>query len=649
MVPCPLATELRTYLMNRALGHLLWMFLAATANAEEAGSITWMTQRGRLLASEDFVAPLASFTGEPVGFASGFSGWRFNHNPKAGQWIQSDGVFTGVELVESHHPATASYGLQFKDAIIQCEVRLDQVAAEGRPYRNVFINVTDQKDHVCQLSVGQGGVFLTPFDNSKINDKTGQRQRGVSAKAFLPVNLDTWHTLTLEIRGEEAVGTLDGHRITLSNPLLGCEKHSVLIGAGTQSSFRHFRVWEALPNPDWPMHRAAILAATQPDVQATFHTETLAELDAAIDQAISDGVILGASLWVERNGAAYHRAYGTRASSPTIEPMTEDTICDLASITKAVATATAAMLCVERGLFQLDDPIAKHLPEFAGEGRDTITIRHLLLHTSGLQVNLNGSQPPLPRTSAEAFAQVCREKPRFEPGSAFAYSSVGSLMLGLVIERVTGQTLDAFCITEIFHPLQMPDTLFRPIGDNLTRVAPSSAPRRGLVDDTVARELGGVSGHASLFSTTGDLARFARMMLHGGELDGVQILQSETIRLMTSVQSPKELRSPDASNLPVRRGLGWDIDTPYRTPPHPYSLARGSLFPIGSYGHTGWTGQMLWIDPASKTFVIFLCNRYVPSGNDTRPAVYQLHHRISTLAAKAVKGFDVRQGGSVSP
>ncbi|MFO1486304.1 MAG: serine hydrolase [Verrucomicrobiaceae bacterium] len=374
----------------------------------------------------------------------------------------------------------------------------------------------------------------------------------------------------------------------------------------------------------------------------TFEEDKLAGLDSAVTQAISNSNIVGAALWMERNGVSYHKAFGNRALKPGVEPMTEDTIFDVASVTKVVATASAAMLCVERGLMQLDDPVSSHLPEFTGEGREKITVKHLLLHSSGLQVNLNGTKQPFSHTLAEGYAQICREKLLFEPGSAFSYSSVGSMLLGLVIEKVSGRRFDAFCTTEIFKPLKVHDTLFRPSGETLKRVAPSSSPQRGLVDDTVAREIGGVSGHASLFTTTGDLARFARMMLNGGELDGVRVFKPETIQLMTSVQSLPDLRSPDAKNLPVRRGLGWDIDTPYRTPPHDYSLARGALFPIGSYGHTGWTGQMLWIDPFSKTFIIFLCNRYGPDGKDTRPAVYQLHHRISTLAAEAVKGFDFK-------
>jgi len=390
--------------------------------------------------------------------------------------------------------------------------------------------------------------------------------------------------------------------------------------------------------------------------KTALRVEKLNELDATIKQAVRDSMILGASLWVESHGVSYHMALGQRALKPVPEAMTEDTLFDVASITKVMAAASAAMLCIERGLFKLDDQVSQHLPEFTGVGREKITLRHLLLHTSGLPVNLIPKTQPF-TTYDEAIAQICHTKLLFEPGSQFAYSSVGTMLLGGVIERVTGRKFDEFCTTEIFRPLRMNDTVFRPSGEQLKRVSPSSAPERGLVDDTVARLAGGVSAHASLFTTTADMARFARMMLNHGELDGVRVLKPETVRLMTSVQSPAGLTSPDANDLPVRRALGWDIDTPYRTPPHNYTLHRGALFPIGGYGHTGWTGQMLWIDPFSRTFVIFLCNRYVDASKDTRPAIYQLHHRISTLAAEAVRDFDFKnvpgalpghgEGGSV--
>jgi len=379
-------------------------------------------------------------------------------------------------------------------------------------------------------------------------------------------------------------------------------------------------------------------AATLGDV---FRSEKLAEIDSAIGQAIRESKIVGGALWIERDGAAYHKAFGNRALTPEKEPMSEDTIFDVASITKVVATATVAMQCVERGVMQLDAPLSKYLPAFTGEGREKITIRHVLLHTSGLKTNLDPKKQPF-ASRDEAVAQACREKPLFEAGAAYAYSSVGTMLLGAAVERVTARAFDEYCAAEIFLPLGMKDTGFRPGAELLPRVAPSSAPRRGQVDDFMARTMGGGAGHASLFTTTADLARFARMMLNLGELDGARVLRADTVKLMTSVQSPPGLRCPGAGNLPVRHALGWDIDTPYRTPPHPYGLHRGALFPVGSYGHAGWTGQMLWIDPFSRTFVVFLCNRYQPGAPTIPDDSYHLHYRIATLAAESVKGFDFK-------
>jgi CubicO group peptidase (beta-lactamase class C family) len=416
-------------------------------------------------------------------------------------------------------------------------------------------------------------------------------------------------------------------------------------------SLRHALVAACLLLPVGWIQAAPPVAApvVLPSLEQVLDAEKLREMDAEIRQAVADGRLVGAVLWVERLGRAHQVAVGHRALQPQPEPMTQDTLFDLASITKVVATAAAAMLGVQRGVMALDDPVSRYLPSFSGEGREQVTIRHLLLHSSGLQATLNGTRPPLSRSPSQALELACRETLRSKPGSAFAYSSVGSMLLAMAIEKAVAKPFEVFCREEIFQPLGMSDTCFRPGAALLPRVAPSSAPARGLVDDHIAREMGGVAGHASLFSTTADLARFARMMLAGGSLEGRQLFTPATVALMTSVQTPPNLRSPDAGNLPVKRGLGWDIHTPYRMPPHDYSLARGALFPIGSYGHTGWTGQMLWIDPHSKTFVIFLCNRYGPQGRDSRAEVYQLHHRLSTLAAQAVRGVDFSALKSLQP
>ena len=233
-----------------------------TASADDLPQ-TLLTTRGKMLVSEDFSKPLAPFTGKPVGFASGFSGWRFNAGPgtgKSGRWEQVEGTFKGIESPEAHHPATASFGIQFTDAIVQCDVRLNDVPAEGRQYRSLFVKATDAKDYVISLSVGPGGLFLTPYDAERINPTTKQRDKGPVSRVPATVKLNEWHTVVLEIKGDEVVGTLDNKSTTLSNPLIATAKHSLMLGAGTEASFRNLRVWEALPNAEWPQNKARLTA-----------------------------------------------------------------------------------------------------------------------------------------------------------------------------------------------------------------------------------------------------------------------------------------------------------------------------------------------------------------------------------------------------
>ena len=248
---------------------LTLLFCAWTCVALAADELpkTLMTTRGKLLVSEDFTPPLAPVTGKPVGFASGFTGWRYNAGPvggKSGQWKLADGCFTGMESPGANHPATASFGFQFTDAIIQCEVRLNDVPDEGRKYRSLFVKATDAKDYVISLSIGPGGLFLTPYDADRINPATKQREKGTTSRVPAQVKLNEWHTVVLEIKGNEVVGTLDGKSTILSNPLISVAKHSIMLGAGTEASFRHLRVWEALPNPDWSAAKATLQTASKP-------------------------------------------------------------------------------------------------------------------------------------------------------------------------------------------------------------------------------------------------------------------------------------------------------------------------------------------------------------------------------------------------
>jgi hypothetical protein len=202
-----------------------------------------------------------------VGFASGFSGWRYNGGAtggKGGRWEIANGEFSGIETPGANHPATASFGMTFQNVIIQCEVRLNNVPDEGRKYRSLFVKATDAKDYVISLSLGQGGLFLTPYDADKINPGTKQREKGTTVKLLKPIKLNEWHAIVLEIQGDEVVGTLDGQSITLSNRLIGNAKHSLMLGAGTEASFRKLRVWEALPKAEWQKNKAKLSAVVKP-------------------------------------------------------------------------------------------------------------------------------------------------------------------------------------------------------------------------------------------------------------------------------------------------------------------------------------------------------------------------------------------------
>jgi len=368
---------------------------------------------------------------------------------------------------------------------------------------------------------------------------------------------------------------------------------------------------------------AATVAAFAGD---RFNSAKLSQMDEEIQRAITEHKLPGGVLWIECQGSNYHKAFGLRSVFPTAEAMTEDTIFDVASLTKVLATVPALMVLYERGKLKLEEPVVTYLPEFKGGGKEAITVRHLLTHTSGFARGLG--QEPDWFDFKSAFKMVCAETPSEPPGAAFLYCDLNFIVLGEVLQRLAGMKLDEFCAREIFKPLKMVDTCFLPSVAVRLRIAPTEKVGRmvlrGTVHDFKAQGMGGVAGHAGLFTTAADVARFARMVLNKGKLDGSQILKAETVNLMTSVQSPGHVRA--------RRGLGWDIDSDFSRP-------RGDLFPIGSFGHTGFTGVCLWIDPFSQTFWMFLSNRIHPdpSGN-----IYPLQRTLATLAAEAVVGFDFR-------
>ena len=343
------------------------------------------------------------------------------------------------------------------------------------------------------------------------------------------------------------------------------------------------------------------------------------DLDRAVNDAIAQKRLPGAVLLVGHDGqVVYEKAYGRRAEVPAPEAMTTDTIFDLASLTKVVATTSSLMKLFEQGKFRLNDKVTDYIPEFQG-GKSDITIRNLLTHFSGLKPDV--PLEPVWSGYDTGIKLATTDPPAGPPTARFVYSDINFELLGEIVHRISGQSLADYARQNIFLPIGMKETMFQPPASLIPRIAPTERvnktgpPLRGVVHDPTARYMGGVAGHAGLFSTAADLSRFAQMMINGGELDGVRILSPLTIQKFTEPQSP-----PDQ---PILRGLGWDIDSQY-------SANRGELFPIGSYGHTGFTGTSLWIDPSTKSYVILLANAVHPNG---RPPVTPLRAKVATIAA----------------
>jgi uncharacterized protein YbbC (DUF1343 family)/CubicO group peptidase (beta-lactamase class C family) len=363
----------------------------------------------------------------------------------------------------------------------------------------------------------------------------------------------------------------------------------------------------------------AVLAAYAACAQ-TFSASPL--LDRAVEQAIHEDRIPGAVLLIGHKGQIVHcKAYGKRALLPTPEPMTVDTIFDLASLTKVVATTSSLMKLFEEGRFRLNDRVTQYLPEFQ-DGKSDLTIRNLFTHFSGMPPDLVLNPPWSGYRTGIHKAMI--EKPNAPPGAYFVYSDINFILLGELVHRLSGQMLSDYARAHIFLPLGMRETMFQPAAPLIPRIAPTErdgphgAPLRGVVHDETSRYMGGVAGHAGLFSTAGDLARFCEMMLRKGELDGTRLFSPLTLEKFTTPQSP--------ADQPILRGLGWDIDSQF-------SGNRGELFPIGSYGHTGFTGTSIWIDPVSDTYVILLANSVHPF---RRPAITGLRGKIATIAAAAL-------------
>ncbi len=370
-----------------------------------------------------------------------------------------------------------------------------------------------------------------------------------------------------------------------------------------------------------------------PPASVGMDASRLARIDDALNRAVEAGNVPGAVALVGRGGKiVYAKAVGRRAVEPEAEPMTRDTVFDMASLTKPVATATSVMILLERGQVRLSDRLGRLLPEFDNHGKGHITVEQLLRHRSGLLPdNPIGDYADGPEAAWKNLANLDLQHP---PGERFVYSDVNFQILGRIVEKLSGKALDEFALENIYRPLGMASTRFLPTDEEasdsyLDRIAPTERDGgrmlRGVVHDPRSRALGGVAGHAGLFSSADDLAVFAQTLLDGGQApNGHRLLAPLTVRLITS---------PGIEPEGQRRGLGWDIGTGFSSP-------RGALFGPTSFGHTGFTGTSVWIDPETRTFVILLTSRLHPAGD--KPSPIALRREVATLAAASILDADPR-------
>jgi uncharacterized protein YbbC (DUF1343 family)/CubicO group peptidase (beta-lactamase class C family) len=354
-------------------------------------------------------------------------------------------------------------------------------------------------------------------------------------------------------------------------------------------------------------------------VDLATYADRLAPVDAIVNNAVAQGHTPGAVVLVGHQGKViYRKAFGNRSLDPTIEPMTVDTVFDMASLTKVMATTGSVMRMVQLGQIKLNDPIARYIPEFAQNGKQDVTIRQLLTHYSGLKPDLD--LKPEWTSQLEAFRLASAEKLINPPGSTFLYSDINFIVLGELVQKLSNMMLNRYAETFIFEPFGMTNSKFLPPQSWYSRIAPTQKDERsglvlrGLVHDPSARQMGGIAGHAGLFSTADDTAKFAQALLNGG----APVWSRLTVEKMTTPQQPP--------NMTVLRGLGWDIDSPF-------SSNRGELLPVGSFGHTGFTGTSLWIDPTTDTYIVILTNAvHVKGGN-----VITLRTEVATAVAAALE------------
>ncbi len=364
---------------------------------------------------------------------------------------------------------------------------------------------------------------------------------------------------------------------------------------------------------------------TKPPALIGIDAQRLNAIDDIVNEGLAQEKMPGCVVLIGRKeGVAFLRSYGYRQLQPEKLEMTTETLFDLASLTKPIATATSIMVLAQQGKVDLNATVATYIPDFAQNGKDRITVRHLLTHTGGLIAD--NSIKDYANGPGEAFKNINALKPNAAPGETFVYSDVGFIVLGQIVKAVSGKDVHEFSQENIFKPLNMTETGYLPSDELKSRAAVTEQRdghwMQGEVHDPRAFELNGVAGHAGLFSTAHNLARYATMMLNGGRLNDVQILDAANFTLMTTpIDVPRG-----------RRALGWDAQTGY-------SSNRSDLMTSAAFGHGGFTGTGIWIDPVQNLFVVFLSNRVHPDG---KGLVNPIIGRIGTVASAAILPTQVK-------
>lgn len=379
-------------------------------------------------------------------------------------------------------------------------------------------------------------------------------------------------------------------------------------------AFRSIAISTALP---LSLHAAAAQSAVESRAPFRFLPE-----DTILNNAIQDHQIPGAVIVIGHRGkVVYRRCYGSRSIEPVRERMTADTVFDMASLTKPLITATAVMQLYEQGKLSPNDPVSLYLPDFAANGKQDITIRQLLTHYSGLPPDLSLTDPW--KGKQEAYTRAFASKPIHPAGVQFVYSDINFIVLGALVEKISGLTLDEYAQRFIIAPLGLTHTRYLPPISWKPFMAPTQYDQgvmlRGIVHDSTSRRMGGVAGHAGLFSTGDDIAVYAQNLLD--RLAGRPSKFPLSRIVLQKMVSPEQPATGTAL-----RGFGWDIDSPY-------SGNRGTLFPVGSFGHTGFTGTSLWIDPASDSYVVLLTNSVHPNGSKN---IAPLRGKVADAAAIAL-------------